>query len=120
MHFSLTPEQEAIRDGVARVCSRFDAEYWLQRDRSGEFPHDFHKAIADDGWLGICMPQEYGCSTTSRRQAAARATPRWSAPTPKGNWRCTIGWWTWAPASPRWSKAAASRWRGHTAPIPLR
>ncbi len=70
MHFALTPEQEAIRDGVARVCSRFDADYWLQRDRTGEFPHDFHKAIADDGWLGICMPQEYGGAGLGIAEAA--------------------------------------------------
>ena len=70
MHFALTPEQEAIRDGVARVCSRFDAEYWLQRDRSGEFPLDFHKAIAEDGWLGICMPQDYGGAGLGITEAA--------------------------------------------------
>ena len=60
MNFAFTPEQEAIREGVARVCAPFDADYWLKRDRSGEFPLDFHAAIAEAGWLGICMPEEYG------------------------------------------------------------
>ncbi len=60
MNFSLTPEQESIRDAIFKVCARFDAEYWLNRDRNGGFPLDFHQAIADAGWLGVCMPEEYG------------------------------------------------------------
>lgn len=60
MDFNLTPEQEAIRTAIARVCAAFDLEYWLQKDRAGSFPHDFHAALAHDGWLGIAMPAEYG------------------------------------------------------------
>ena len=58
MDFSFTPEQLAIRDNVTKLCARFDAQYWLERDRSGRFPEDFHRAIAEAGWLGIAMPQE--------------------------------------------------------------
>jgi acyl-CoA dehydrogenase len=58
--FALTPDQRAIRDAVEGLCARFDAQYWLERDRTGEFPHDFHTAIAQAGWLGIAMPGEYG------------------------------------------------------------
>src|SRR5262245_16275066 len=29
-------------------------------DRSGEFPHELHAALAAAGWLGIAMPEEYG------------------------------------------------------------
>jgi acyl-CoA dehydrogenase len=57
---TLTAEQLAIRDNVERICQRFDADYWLARDRSGEFPHDFHQAMAAGGWLGIAMPEEFG------------------------------------------------------------
>lgn len=60
MNFAWTPEQDAIREAVGRICARFDADYWLQKDREGGFPLDFHKAIAEAGWLGVCMPQEYG------------------------------------------------------------
>jgi acyl-CoA dehydrogenase len=58
--FSVTPEQEAIAQAVDRICAGFDAHYWLTRDREGGFPIDFHQAIARDGWLGVCMPEEYG------------------------------------------------------------
>ena len=60
MNFELSEDQIAIREAISRICADFDADYWLQRDRNGGFPLDFHKAIADAGWLGICMPQEYG------------------------------------------------------------
>jgi acyl-CoA dehydrogenase len=62
MNFNLTPEQEAIRNGIFEVCKPFDEAYWLDRDRNGGFPLDFHKAIADAGYLGICMPEAYGGS----------------------------------------------------------
>lgn len=60
MNFEMTGQQNEIRESVLRLCSRFDAEYWLDRDRNGGFPLDFHQAVADGGWLGICMPEEYG------------------------------------------------------------
>src|SRR5262249_3714999 len=41
-------------------CGAFDDEFWLARDRDGRFPREFHQAVARAGWLGICMPEEYG------------------------------------------------------------
>ena len=70
MDFSLSEEQCAIRDAVAKVCSRFDDGYWLQKDRDGGFPHEFHAAIAADGWLGIAMPEQYGGSGLGITEAA--------------------------------------------------
>ncbi|GLK42976.1 MULTISPECIES: acyl-CoA dehydrogenase family protein [Novosphingobium] len=53
---------EAIREGVRAVCKPFDDEYWLARDDDGKFPREFHRAMAESGWLGITMPEEYGGS----------------------------------------------------------
>ena len=50
----------AIREGVQSVCDRFGDDYWLARDQDGVFPHEFHRAFAEAGWLGITMPEEYG------------------------------------------------------------
>jgi acyl-CoA dehydrogenase len=58
--FSFTPEQQQIRDAIAKICARFPDEYWLTRDREGGFPEDFHRALAEAGWLGIAMPPEHG------------------------------------------------------------
>ena len=60
MLHSLTEDQEALREQIARICARFGDEYWLARDRDGVFPHDFHAAMAEGGWLGIAMPEQYG------------------------------------------------------------
>ena len=70
MNFSFTPEQEAIREAVTRVCASFDAHYWLEKDRHGGFPLDFHQALADAGWLGVCMPEQYGGAGLGIMEAA--------------------------------------------------
>jgi acyl-CoA dehydrogenase len=70
MDFALSEQQEAIRDAVARICSGFDDAYWLKKDHEGGFPHDFHKALADAGWLGICVPEAYGGSGLGITEAA--------------------------------------------------
>jgi len=70
MNFSLTPELISIRDSVERVCEPFDADYWLKKDREGGFPHDFHQALAQAGWLGIAMPEVYGGAGLGITEAA--------------------------------------------------
>ncbi len=70
MDFSISEDHRAIRDGVAAVVKRFDDEYWLARDDDGEFPREFHRAMAEAGWLGITMPPEYGGSGLGVAEAA--------------------------------------------------
>ena len=60
MNFALTEDQERIRDAIERICRRFDDQYWFDRDHDGRFPEEFYRAMADDGWLGLCMAEEYG------------------------------------------------------------
>jgi acyl-CoA dehydrogenase len=63
-------ERKAIRDGVRAVVTKFDDEYWLARDDDGKFPFEFHRAMAEAGWLGITMPEEYGGSGLGVTEAA--------------------------------------------------
>ncbi len=70
MDFAWTPEQEAIKEAIGRVCADFDAAYWLEKDRKGGFPLDFHQAVAKAGWLGVCMPEEYGGAGLGVMEAA--------------------------------------------------
>jgi acyl-CoA dehydrogenase len=70
MDFSFSAEQQAIRDAVARICARFGDDYWLKKDKDGGFPDDFHRAFAEAGWLGVCMPQEYGGAGLGVTEAA--------------------------------------------------
>ena len=60
MNFDLTEDQELIRKSVAELAGRFDDQYWMEKDLAHEFPKEFYKAIADGGWLGMTMPEEYG------------------------------------------------------------
>ena len=46
MDFSLTQEQQQIRDSIRKLCAPFDDAYWLEKDRSGDFPHELHAALA--------------------------------------------------------------------------
>ena len=70
MGFALTPEQEEIREAVFKLCARFGDEYWLKLDTEEVFPHEFHRAMAEAGWLGIAMPEEYGGSGLGITEAA--------------------------------------------------
>ena len=70
MDFSLTQDQQNIRETVLKLCSRFPDEYWLERDRDGVFPEDFFKSMVEAGWLGIALPTEYGGSGLGITEAA--------------------------------------------------
>ena len=60
MSYEFTDEQRQIREAVLKMCGRFGDDYWLDHDRSGVFPEEFYRAVADEGWLGIAMPEAYG------------------------------------------------------------
>ena len=70
MDFSLNEEQQTIRDAILKHCAQFSPEYWLEHDRSAEFPHDFYKSLVDAGWLGIATPTEFGGSGLGITEAA--------------------------------------------------
>ncbi len=70
MDQSLTQAQQEIREAVLKVCARFGDDYWLERDREGGFPLEFHRAFAEAGWLGIAMPEAYGGSGLGITEAA--------------------------------------------------
>jgi acyl-CoA dehydrogenase len=65
-----TPDRAAIRDAVRAICDRFDDDYWGEKDRTHAFPHEFAKAFADGGWLGIAMPAEFGGAGLGVTEAA--------------------------------------------------
>jgi len=65
-----TPERTAIRDAIRAICDRFDDDYWSEKDRNHSFPFEFSAAIAEGGWLGIAMPEEYGGAGLGVTEAA--------------------------------------------------
>jgi len=63
-------DQETLRTAVRAICARFGDDYWLEKDRDGGFPDDFHRAFAQAGWLGIAMPEAFGGAGLGITEAA--------------------------------------------------
>lgn len=59
--FTLTEEQQALRETAARVAQDRWAEVALEWDQAATpLPHDERKVLADLGFLGIALPEAYG------------------------------------------------------------
>jgi len=66
----LSELQQSLRQAIEKICARFGDDYWLKRDSDGKFPEEFYRALADDGWLGVCIPQDFGGSGLGIGEAA--------------------------------------------------
>ena len=62
MDFGLSDLQESLREEVRVLCRRFEPVYWLEHDRSAEYPWEFLRAFAERGWLGLIIPERHGGS----------------------------------------------------------
>ena len=60
MDFTLSETAAAVRDGVAKVASRYGHDYWSRCDAEHRFPTEVWQDLADGGWIGLCIPEEYG------------------------------------------------------------
>lgn len=59
-HVQLNENQRLVRNSIRNVCEDFDAEYWRSCADTGDYPHEFVSELADRGWMGILIPEEYG------------------------------------------------------------
>ena len=62
MDFGFDSELESIRHEASRLASKFDDDYWRSRDEAHEFPWEFYDAFAEQGWMGVIVPESYGGS----------------------------------------------------------
>lgn len=60
MDLELTPQQDAIRDADGTICACFAGDCGHARAQDGNFPHEFHAALAEGGWPGIRMAEAAG------------------------------------------------------------
>ena len=60
MDFDLTDEQQLIRETAATFADRELAERARENDRNNHFDLDLVSKIADQGYLGAIVPQQYG------------------------------------------------------------
>lgn len=78
----LPEDREELRDVVSDVLSKYDREFWIRVDESGEYPQDFVDDLQQGGWLSMLIPTEYGGGGASITDAAIflETCNRWGAP----------------------------------------
>ena len=62
MDFDLSEEQRMIRDMARDFAREVIAPRAEEVDRTGQYPYDIYKQMADLGMMGIPFPEEYGGS----------------------------------------------------------
>ena len=60
MHFAETEEHEMLRAAVRDIAGKFGHEYYAERARSDGKVHELWDAIAEQGFMGVHLPEEYG------------------------------------------------------------
>ncbi len=60
MDFALDPELESIRNEATKLASAFDDDYWSDHDERKAFPWEYYDAFAEQGWIGVVIPEQYG------------------------------------------------------------
>ena len=61
MDFRFTDEQQLWYDTLQNFMDKeVGRDYTRIHDESREFPYEAYKKVADNGWLGILIPEEYG------------------------------------------------------------
>ena len=56
----LTAEQEEIRSLARRFADERIVPHAAEWDRNHTFPTDVFSALADLGFMGVCIPEEHG------------------------------------------------------------
>lgn len=60
MVLSTREDIDIIRKSVRSLCEKFPEDYWKELDKKQEYPEKFIKALTDEGWLSVLIPEEYG------------------------------------------------------------
>ena len=60
IEFSENPDHTAITEAVRTLCAAFPDEYWRKCEADHAFPWDFYQKMAEGGWVGVALPEEYG------------------------------------------------------------
>ncbi|MFP5433632.1 MAG: acyl-CoA dehydrogenase family protein, partial [Alphaproteobacteria bacterium] len=70
MDFTLSEDHKTIDQSIRRICADFSDDYWTECEEKARFPHEYHRAMAEGGWLGITMPVELGGAGLGVTEAA--------------------------------------------------
>ncbi|WP_460451043.1 acyl-CoA dehydrogenase family protein [Alsobacter sp. SYSU BS001988] len=70
MDIQLSDDQKAIDASVRQICASFDDDYWTECEEEARFPSEYYALMAQNGWLGITMPEEVGGAGLGVTEAA--------------------------------------------------
>jgi acyl-CoA dehydrogenase len=59
MDFAESEALAEIRTAVRQLCSHFPGEYWRALEPDS-YPEEFVRALTENGWLAVLIPEEYG------------------------------------------------------------
>ncbi|OMP66058.1 acyl-CoA dehydrogenase [Domibacillus epiphyticus] len=68
---STAEELDLIRKSVRALCAKFPETYWRELDEKKAYPEDFIKALTQEGWLSVLIPEEYGGAGLGIKEACA-------------------------------------------------
>ncbi len=60
MDFAESSEHEMLRAAVRDIAADYGHEYFAEKSNTGEKADELWKAVADHGFLGVHLPEEYG------------------------------------------------------------
>lgn len=62
MDFTLPESAQVVQEAVRTICAPYGLEYWSKCQDDVRFPEEVWRDLAEGGWLGLCVPEEYGGS----------------------------------------------------------
>jgi len=69
--FERSDLETSIRSGVRDLMNSYDEDYWREVRLDERFPYDFWEDLAEQGWTGIVIPEEYGGQGLTVQDAVA-------------------------------------------------
>ncbi len=59
-----------IREEMRKLCRKYPDEYWRRLDKEDAYPAHFVQELTDAGWLAALIPEQYGGSGLTVREAS--------------------------------------------------
>lgn len=59
-----------IRAEIRKFCSKYGDEYWRKLDKEHSYPEQFVQELTEAGWLAALIPEQYGGSGLSMKEAS--------------------------------------------------
>ena len=66
---ALGEDYSEIREAIRAICADFPGEYWRELDARDGYPEEFVNVLAEQGYLAVLIPEEFGGSGLTMRAA---------------------------------------------------